>query len=180
MALSALALGAILYFKGERTPTIPDRAAAIVSIKSIAVLPPEPLGGEVENDSLSLGVTDALITRLRGFRKLVVRPTSAIVRFGGNQDPAGAGRALGVDAVLDGTVQRDRGRVRVTIRLVNVANGMQLWTDNVDEADADIFKLQDSVSQRVAEALFTNLSQDEKKLLTKQQKNEPGGVRSLP
>lgn len=169
MVLSALALGAILYFKGERTLTTPDRAA-IMSIKSIAVLPPKPLSGEAENASLSLGVADALITRLGGLRKIVVRPTSAIVRYvDSNQDAVSAGRTLGVDAVLDGTLQRDNGRLRVTLRLISVANGAQLWTANFDEATSDIFKLQDSISRQVGETLFTNLSQDEKAFLTKQQ-----------
>src|SRR5437870_6525503 len=75
MAMSALALGANLFFKGGSNATTPDREV-IRSIKSIAVLPPKPLSGEAENASLSLGVADALITRLGGLRKIVVRPTS--------------------------------------------------------------------------------------------------------
>ena len=173
MALSALALGGVLYFKGERTTTTPDRAA-IRSIRSIAVLPPKALSGAADSGPLSLGVADALITRLGGLNKVVVRPTSAIVRYvDSNQDAVNAGRTLGVDAVIDGTLQRDKGRTRVTLRLVNVTNGAQLWAGNFDEADADIFKLQDSVSQRVAETLFADLSQDEKALLTKRQTTNP-------
>ena len=72
------------------------------------------------------------------------------------------GRALGVDAVLEGTLQRDGDRTRVTLRLLNVANGAQLWSGNFDEAASDIFKLEDSISQQVGETLFANLSQDEK------------------
>src|SRR5438132_5523946 len=123
MALSALVLGANVYFKGESTATTPTPdQAAIRSIKSIAVLPPKPLSGEAENASLSLGVADALITRLGGLRKIVVRPTSGIIRYvDNNQDAVNAGRTLGVDAVIDGTLQRDNARVRVTLRLINVA-----------------------------------------------------------
>ena len=175
MALSALVLGANVYFKGESTATTPTPdQAAIRSIKSIAVLPPKPLSGEAENASLSLGVADALITRLGGLRKIVVRPTSGIIRYvDNNQDAVNAGRTLGVDAVIDGTLQRDNARVRVTLRLINVANGKQLWAANFDEANSDIFKLQDSISQQTAGALFTNLSQDEKALLSKQQTTNP-------
>jgi DNA-binding winged helix-turn-helix (wHTH) protein/TolB-like protein/Tfp pilus assembly protein PilF len=172
-ALSALALGAILYSKGVRTPTTPY-PAAIMSIRSIAVLPPRDLSGAADNASLSLGIADALITRLGGIRKVVVRPTSAIVRYvDSNQDAVNAGRALGVDAVIDGTLQRDGDRMRVTLRLLNVANGAQLWSENFDEGTPDIFKLQDSISQQVGETLFTNLTQDEKVLLTKQQTANP-------
>src|SRR5205807_1706133 len=73
----------------------------------------------------------------------------------------------------DGTLQRDNGRVRVTLRLINVANGAQLWAANFDEANSDIFKLEDSVSRQAAGALFTDLSQDEKAFLTKQQTTNP-------
>src|SRR5437588_9482697 len=94
MALSALTLGAVLFFRSERKAT-PD-LAAIRSISSIAVLPPRDLSGKADEAPLSLGVADALITRLGGLRRVVVRPTSAIVRYvDSKQDSVNAGRALG-------------------------------------------------------------------------------------
>src|SRR5260370_13298669 len=71
------------------------------------------------------------------------------------------------------TLQRGGDGVRVTLRLLNVANGAQLWAGSFDEASSDIFKLQDSISRQVGETLFTNLSQNEKALLTKQQSTNP-------
>jgi len=113
-------------------------------------------------------MADALITKLGSVGRLPVRPTSAVVRYlDSNQDPVTAGRALGVDAVLDGTLQRDAGGMRLTLRLINVANGMQLWSGHFDEASTDIFKMQDDVSQQVGEALFVGLSMDDRALLTK-------------
>jgi TolB-like protein/Flp pilus assembly protein TadD len=166
----AFVLGVFFYVRANR-PTSPG---AITSIRSIAVLPPKALSGKADNAPLSLAVADALITRLGGLRRVVVRPTSAIVRYvDSNQDSVNAGRALGVDAVLEGTLQRDGDRTRVTLRLLNVANGAQLWSGNFDEAASDIFKLQDSISQQVGETLFANLSQDEKALLTRQQTTNP-------
>src|SRR5437588_5995044 len=172
MALSALTLGAVLFFRSERKAT-PD-LAAIRSISSIAVLPPRDLSGKADEAPLSLGVADALITRLGGLRRVVVRPTSAIVRYvDSKQDSVNAGRALGVDAVLEGTLQREGDRVRVTLRLLKVANGAQLWAGSFDEASSDIFKLQDSIARQVGETLFTDLSPDEKALLVKQQSTNP-------
>ena len=166
----ALALGAIFYVRANK-PTAPG---AITSIKSIAVLPPRSLSGKADDAPLSLGVADALITRLGGLRRVVVRPTSGIVRYvDSNQDSVNAGRALGVDAVLEGTLQREGDRVRVTLRLLNVANGSQLWAGSFDEASSDIFKLQDSIARQVGETLFTDLSPDEKALLVKQQSTNP-------
>jgi DNA-binding winged helix-turn-helix (wHTH) protein len=95
-----LALGALLYLRANR----PTSRGTITSIRSIAVLPPKALSGKADNAPLCLGVADALITRLGGLRRVVVRPTSAIVRYvDGNQDSVNAGRALGVDAVLEAT-----------------------------------------------------------------------------
>jgi len=165
-----VAVGSFLYLRrgNERVVTAGNLAGN--NIRSIAVLPPKSLRDESENESLSLGIADALITRLGGIRKLKVRPTSAIMRYvGTNQDPLGAGRALGVDAVLDGTLQRDGGRTRVTLRLLNVVNGSQLWTGSFEEGEADVFKLQDLISQQLASALYSDLSQNEKVSLSKPQ-----------
>ena len=147
-SLLAVALGAGSYF-GNSGPTPSSEAAAISSLRSIAVLPPKSLSGE-SDESLSLGMADALITRLGSVGKLPVRPTSAVLRYlDSNQDPVNIGRALGVDAVLDGSLQRDAVGMRVTLRLINVANGMQLWSGHFDGVPTDIFKLQDDVSQQV-------------------------------
>jgi len=172
LAVTALATFAAVIFFKHPGPTAEQ--AAIRSIRSIAVLPPKALSAAADNAPLSLGIADGLITRLGGLHKVVVRPTSAIVGYvDGNQDAVNAGRALGVDAVLEGTLQRDNGRLRVTLRLLEVTNGAQLWAGSFDEATSDIFKLQDSISQQVGETLFTNLSHDEKALLTKQQSTNP-------
>jgi TolB-like protein len=64
-----------------------------------------------------------------------------------SQDPLDVGRALAVDAVLEGSLQRENGRVRLTLRMINVSTGKQMWSANFDESDKDIFRLQDSLSQ---------------------------------
>lgn len=165
VVLLAVAVGAGAYLAGK--PTSAPEAATIRSLRSMAVLPPKSLRGDVE-ESLSLGMADALITRLGSVGKVPVRPTSQVVRYlGSDQDPVKAGRALGVDAVLEGTLQRDAESVRVTLRLINVANGVQLWSGHFDGAPKDIFRLQDEVSQQVGKALFAALSADDTALLTK-------------
>ena len=165
-----LTLGSFLYFRrgNERDAAAGNPTAS--RIRSIAVLPPKSLNNQSENPALSLGIADALIARLGGIQKIVVRPTSAIARYAGlNQDSLTAGRALGVDAVVDGTLQRDQGRMRIRLRLLNVSDGRQLWTGSFDEGDADLFKLQDSISQQLGSALYSDLSQNEKESLSKQQ-----------
>ncbi|HSP62984.1 MAG TPA: winged helix-turn-helix domain-containing protein [Pyrinomonadaceae bacterium] len=167
--LGTVTLGTSVYLnQSQRITTAAATGPGAASIRSIAVLPLKSLSGEAENAPLSLGMADALISRLGAIRRVVVRPTSSIVRYaGGNQDPIVAGRALGVDAVLEGTLQHDKGRTRIDLRLLDTSSGIQLWASTFDELDADIFTMQDSVSREVAQALFSALSQNEKAALTR-------------
>ena len=82
---------------------------------------------------------------------------------------SGVGRALAVDAVLEGSLQRENGRVRLTLRVINVSNGTQMWSANFDESDKDIFRLQDSLSQEVAKSYLVNCLDLKKEQLTRQQ-----------
>lgn len=142
------------------------------STRSIAVLPFKNLGPIQTNDDefLGLGLADALITTLSNLRQLVVRPTNSVIRF---TDPAQdlliAGNELGVDAVLDGRVQRAGERLRVTVQLVSVMDGAPLWAEKFDEKWTDIFTVQDSISEQVARALMLQLSGAEHLLLTKRE-----------
>jgi DNA-binding winged helix-turn-helix (wHTH) protein/TolB-like protein/Tfp pilus assembly protein PilF len=167
IALTALALmaGVILYRRAPRAEGMASNSAAI---KSIAVLPFKPLGEQSEDEILSLGMADALITRLSNLQQLVVRPSSSILRYtAANQDPLEAGRQQKVDAVLDGRIQRTAERVRVTVQLLRVQDGKQLWAGKFDEKFTDIFALQDVISERVAAALSLQLTGSEQDRLTK-------------
>ncbi len=137
-------------------------------IKSIAVLPFKPLAVNSRDESLELGMADTLITRLSNLREIVVRPTSAVRKYAGlEQDAVAAGQEQHVDAVLDGSIQRSADKLRVTVRLVKVDDGSQLWGETFNEKFSDIFALQDRVSEKVASALALKLSSGEKELLTK-------------
>ena len=139
-----------------------SRAETPAEVKSIAVLPFKPLAAGDRDESLELGMADTLITRLGSLRQVVVRPISAVRGYTDlGKDPAEAGRELRVDAVLDGSLQRDRSRVRVTARLVRVENGGTLWSGTFDENFTDIFFVQDSISARVAQSLSLRLSGEE-------------------
>src|SRR6267378_7453508 len=105
-------------------------AALPAPVRSIAVLPFRVLSGEKGDEYLSLGLADALITSLSQTRQVIVRQTDAISRYQNTgKDPLEAGREHGVDAVLEGQVQRIGDRVRVTARLVRTSDGTSLWAD---------------------------------------------------
>ena len=133
---------------------------------TIAVLPFESIG-PTGVEYLGLGMADALITRLSNLRKVTVRPTSSVRKYTGAQDPVLAGKELGVEWVLDGSVQKSRKRIRVTVQLVNVSDGALLWAEKFDEKFTDIFAVEDSISEQVAKALAPKLSGEEKRLIAK-------------
>lgn len=113
-------------------------------------------------------MADTLITRLSNIKQIIVRPISAVRNYGGlDQDAMAAGREQRVDAVLDGNIQKSGEQIRVTVRLVNIADGQQLWVDKFDEKMTNIFAVQDSISERVAAALAVKLSGEETEFLTK-------------
>jgi DNA-binding winged helix-turn-helix (wHTH) protein/TolB-like protein/Flp pilus assembly protein TadD len=135
--------------------------------RTIAVLPFKPLvkgGGDVY---LELGMADALITDLSNVRSIRVRPTSSVIMYTSAADPAAVGEKLGVDAVLDGRIQRAGDRVRVTAQLIRVKDGAPLWAGKFDEDRNNILALQDAISARLVSALMLNLTSEEKQSLGK-------------
>ena len=142
------------------------RAAPV--IRSIAVLPFKSLSAEAGDQYLGLGMADTLITRLSNIRQLVVRPTSAVRKYTDeSQDPVAAGREQQVDAVLEGSIHRADGRIRVTARLINVQDGSSPWAGGFDEKDEEIFRLQDSIVKRLAASLTAKLTGEQQRGLSK-------------
>jgi DNA-binding winged helix-turn-helix (wHTH) protein/TolB-like protein len=137
------------------------QATVTAATRSIAVLPLEVLSPDAGDDYLGLGMSDALITRLGSLHQVVVRPVGAVRKYVTDTDPIAAGRKLAVEAVLEGTIQRIGDHTRVTVRLLRVADGELLWSDTFDGRYSDAFTLEDSISQRLADALTLKLSSDE-------------------
>ncbi|HET9479784.1 MAG TPA: tetratricopeptide repeat protein, partial [Pyrinomonadaceae bacterium] len=139
--------------------------------ESIAVLPfrvLSPPGENTGDEYLGIGLTDALITRLSNVRRLVVRPTSSVLRYhGANVDPLVAGRDLGIDYIVDGSLRRVGDRIRVTAQLLTVPEGVTRWAEHFDEDSTDVLQIEDSISEKVASALLPQLTGDEQHRLSK-------------
>src|SRR5690242_2464608 len=152
----------------------PGIASGAEQIPSIAVLPFQPLARNNRDESLEMGMADTLIARLSGIRDIVVRPMSSVRTYAdSNLDSLAAGRALGVDSVLEGSLQHQANRVRVTVRLLNVSNGKSLWAGTFDEEMTDIFALQDAISGQVVQALSLELSKEDETRLVKHHTQNP-------
>jgi DNA-binding winged helix-turn-helix (wHTH) protein/TolB-like protein/Flp pilus assembly protein TadD len=154
--------GAGIYFSRNSS-----KSAPALSIKTIAVLPFKPLISDNRDEVLEMGMADTLIARLGNDREIVVRPLSAVRKFNNlEQDALAAGRELGVDAILDGSIQRVQDKIRVNVRLIETAGGTSLWTGTFDEKFTNIFVVQDAISNKVASALALRLNIDEKRRST--------------
>jgi tetratricopeptide (TPR) repeat protein len=127
------------------------------------------LVAERRDETLELGMADTLINKLSSIREIIVRPISAVRKYSAlNQDPLAAGRELGVDAVLDASIQWDsENKIRVAARLLRVRDGSTIWTDKCDEQCSNVFELQDSIAERVARALSPRLTGGQRGLLAK-------------
>jgi len=122
--------------------------------RSVAVLPFKTIGTNGEDDLLGLGMADAMILKLSRLDQLTVLPTSSVFRFTNrDRDPVAIGKELGVESVLDGTVQRDGDWVRVTAQLIRLSDNKTVWTGKFDERYKSIFTLQDSISDQISSSL---------------------------
>jgi len=133
--------------------------------KSVAVLPFKTIGGNSENDQLGLGMADALIIKLSRLDQLTVLPTSSVFRYANrDRDVVSIGKDLGVEGVLDGTVQRDGDWVRVTAQLIRLRDGKTVWSGKFDERYSSIFSLQDSISEQLSVSLRPQVAPNDPKL----------------
>lgn len=138
--------------------------------RTLAVLPFRAIGTDGSAEHFGLGLADALIGRLAAVRELTIRPTSAIARYETSPEaPEQVGRALGVDAVLEGTYQKLEGMTRVSVQMTDVGRSALLWSDRIDLPEGRLFELQDQISSRIVEKLQLQLGPEEKRLLERSQ-----------
>lgn len=125
---------------------------------AVAVLPFRPLGNAEDDRHLGMGMADAVIARLTRLDALSVCPPGSVRKYVDHPiDPVEAGRLLGVDAVIEGSLQRLGSRVRVSVHLVPLEKALVAWSDTLEEELPDIFDLQDAVAERLVEALRPRL-----------------------
>ena len=121
---------------------------------SIAVLPFANMSGDPEQEYFADGIVEEIITALSRIRWLFVIARNSTFTYKGQIiDPRQVGRDLGVRYLLEGSVRRGGGRVRITAQLVEAETGAHLWADRFDGLLEDVFDLQDRVALNVASAI---------------------------
>jgi len=135
---------------------LPDRP-------SIAVLPLENLSGDPDQELFADGITEDIITTLSHIRWLfVIARGSSFTYKRQGIDPARIGRELGVRYLLEGSVRRQQDRVRITVQLVQADSAIQIWAQKYDRSIADMFALQDEITDAVAGALESEIAASER------------------
>jgi len=123
-------------------------------IRSLAVLPLRNIDNNTSDEFLSVGLADALVTKLQQIPSLQVRPTSAVIEFqGAKTDTRAASEKLKVDGILEGRFLAAGDLVRVTLQLTDARTGFSVWSDTIDGKRADLLKLIDDVSARTVAGL---------------------------
>lgn len=125
-----------------------------VTPRSVAVLPFRALTSEPEMRDLGLGITDAVIMSLSSGGDLVVRSLGAVLPYADvAKDSAAIAQELEVDTVLEGTVQKHGGQVRMNARLLSCSDPADLWTGKLETCTTDIFAIQDRLAQQASDAV---------------------------
>jgi serine/threonine protein kinase/tetratricopeptide (TPR) repeat protein len=145
-----------------------------VDTLSVAILPFKSMGqtaGDTGDEFMGIGLADALISRLSGVQRLVVRPTSSVLPFV-DADPIDAARRLGVDFILDGNVRMAGGRIRISVQLLNAADNSTRWAKTFDSEMTDVLDLEDTLSEQVTSSLIPQLTSEERARVEKRGTNK--------
>ncbi len=129
-------------------------AARLPSRPSIAVLPFQNMSGDADQQYFCDGITEDIITELSRFRQMHVVSRNSSSRFGGTDlDMIRVGRELGVHYLVEGSVRRMGARTRITAQLIDAATGNHIWAERYDNAQDEIFDVQDRVVRTIVGTL---------------------------
>jgi adenylate cyclase len=149
------------FAEAESLPPMPDKP-------SIAVLPFENMSGDPEQEYFADGMVEEIITALSRFKWLFVIARNSSFTFKGKAvDIKEVGRRLGVRYVLEGSVRKAAGKVRITGQLIDAVTGAHIWADRFERDLTDVFALQDEVTVAVVSAIQPKLLQTEIEMATR-------------
>ena len=165
-AIAALALSAYWFWHPWRNPGLTNQR---VPEKSIAVLPFENLSTEKENAFFADGVQDQILTDLAKVADLKVIGRTSVEQYKNDsistRDRQKIGEQLGVAYLLEGSVQRSAGRLRIIAHLIDARTNGQLWGETYDRELADVFGIQSEIAQTIVARLSATISPQEKALI---------------
>jgi TolB-like protein/Flp pilus assembly protein TadD len=156
-----------LFFLGRFTTSTRQNGATEILEKSIAVLPFENLSEDKSNAFFADGVQDEILTGLAKIADLkVISRTSVMAYKNTTRNLREIGQQLGVAHVLEGSVQRAGGKVRVNAQLIDTRTGAHQWAESYDRPVGDVFAIQSEIAKAIADQLRAQLSPREKAAVT--------------
>src|SRR5438046_1849852 len=165
LILVAIAFGAWLYQHAQSSTQME---------RSIAVLPFENLSDDKENAYLTEGIQDEILTRLSKIGDLRVISRNSTQHYKNKpENLREIAKQLGVAHVLEGSVQKSAGTVRVNVQLIKAVNNSSVWADTVDRSLTDIFSLESEVAMTVADQLRAKLTGEEAQVITAKPTDDP-------
>jgi serine/threonine-protein kinase len=131
-----------------------DRSSGTADMQSIAVLPFVNVGGDTSDAYFADGMTDELMSGLSKVPGLRVASRTAVFHYrGSDETPTEIGEALNVSTLLEGSVRREGNRLRLNAQLIDVSDGLALWSESYERELSDVFAVQDSLTQAIVGAL---------------------------
>jgi TolB-like protein len=172
-AVAAMLVGLALFY-GWRGRTVPAQPPAVTE-KSVAVLPFENLSKDEENIFFAGGVQDEILSDLAKVADLKVISRTSVMKYksGLERNLRKIAKSLGVSHVVEGSVQRASGRVRVNVQLIDARNDTHLWAEHYDRDVADVFAIQSEIAERIADQLRAKLSAAEKSAIAERPTTDP-------
>jgi TolB-like protein/DNA-binding winged helix-turn-helix (wHTH) protein/Flp pilus assembly protein TadD len=168
-AVLALSVAALFFWCGrmQNPPEAPGNipsARIVMPEKSIAVLPFVNLSADKENAFFTQGIQDDILTALAKVAALQVISRTSVANYaaGPQRNLREIGQELGVANVLEGSVRRAGGKVRVTAQLIEMHTNTHLWAETYDRDLTDVFAIQSDIAQQIATALKAKLAPEEK------------------
>jgi TolB-like protein/Tfp pilus assembly protein PilF len=157
----------VFQFLKPRLTSVSPAAASATPEKSIAVLPFENLSSDKENAFFADGVQDEILTDLAKIADLKVISRTSVMQYqsGVARNLRQIGQELGVAHLLEGSVQRASGKVRVNAQLIDARTDAHQWAQSYDRDLADVFAIQSEIAQTIAEQLQAKLSPNEQKAI---------------
>ena len=160
LSLGTALSGAIALLVWNREPPRPPAG--------IAVLPFENLDGDKADTVFADGIQDDILTKLAKVAGLKVISRTSVMQYRGTRNTRQIGEALHVSHVLEGSVRRDGGRIRLNAQLIDTRTDQHVWAEEYDRALTDVFVAQTEIAQQIADELHVKLSPREKAALAEQ------------
>ena len=158
VAVIGVSTVAVIHIYDTRTSTAPVSDSREIPPNSVAVLPFVNMSDNAEDEYFSDGITEELLNELARIPGLhVAARTSSFYFKGRNEMLHEVGRQLGVRTILEGSVRRASGRIRITAQLINASDGYHIWSDTFDRDLDDVFEVQDEIANAIAGTLRTEL-----------------------